>query len=219
MAFGPQEAMAFLVDELGYPPHVAAGIAGNIQSESGFDPGVNERDPVVKGSRGGFGLYQLTGPRRTAYEGLADSLGVDRADPYAQLSYLDRELNTTERKARDKLFATETVDDAARVFSSDFLRPGIPHLERRIANARAMAGLGEGEGDVGLIDRWEARRLKEQDEEDESRFEGKFGRMLGLNEGGARDKLLGRIGLSDRGAGTIGSALSNYGLGLIGGRY
>ncbi len=43
----------------------------NFKDESGLDPGINEANPIVPGSRGGYGLYQLTGPRRKAYEAFA----------------------------------------------------------------------------------------------------------------------------------------------------
>ena len=56
--------------ERGLPQHVAEAFAMNMQDESGFDPGINEINPTVKGSRG-YGLYQLTGPRRRAYETFA----------------------------------------------------------------------------------------------------------------------------------------------------
>lgn len=138
--FGPQQAIAYLV-ERGVPQHVAAGFAGNFRSESGWDPGINEIDPLVEGSRGGFGLYQLTGPRRRQYESWAPQQGRGLSDPYAQLDFMLEELNTTEREARDAIFAARDVDEAARLVSEEFLRPGIPHLDRRINAAREYAGL------------------------------------------------------------------------------
>jgi len=51
----------------------AQGIMTAFRDESNFDAGVNEKNPTVPGSRGGFGLYQLTGPRRVAYEKFAEA--------------------------------------------------------------------------------------------------------------------------------------------------
>lgn len=136
--FGPQQAIAYLMDQYGMPAHIAAGIAGNIAAESGFDAGINEIDPLVEGSRGGFGLYQATGPRRVGMEAaLKDEIG----NPYRQMDYMMSEFMGPERKAYDRLMSSKNVDEAARVMSEKFLRPGIPHLEKRINYARQYAGL------------------------------------------------------------------------------
>ena len=76
----------------GLPEHVADGFMMNFQDESGFNPGINEKNPTVAGSRGGFGLAQWTGPRRRAYESFAAQRGVDPADTDAQLDFLMTEL-------------------------------------------------------------------------------------------------------------------------------
>ena len=136
--FGPQQAISYLMDEYGLPKHIAAGIAGNISVESGFDAGINEADPLVEGSRGGYGIYQATGPRREDMEAF---LSGDLENPYRQLDFMMHEMDTTEKAARDRLMEAKNVDEAARVMSERFLRPGIPHLERRINAARRYAGL------------------------------------------------------------------------------
>jgi hypothetical protein len=143
--FGPQQAISYLT-ERGLPHHVAAAFAGNFDVESGFNPSINEIDPLVEGSRGGFGLYQLTGPRRVQYEEWAPAQGRGLGDPYAQLDFMLHELETTERGARDRILQAQNVDEAARLVSERFLRPGIPHLDRRINAARQYAGLPPIEG-------------------------------------------------------------------------
>lgn len=132
----------------GIPPHIAAGIAGNIAVESRFDPGINEISPLVPGSRGGFGLFQHTGPRRRALEAFAQQRGVPVNDLNTQLDFALHELQTTEKAAGEALFKAQTPEEAARVFSEKFLRPGIPHLDRRISAARSIFGGG---GDAGLL--------------------------------------------------------------------
>lgn len=119
----------------GFPEHIADGILGNISVESGFDPGINETNPVVAGSRGGFGLFQHTGPRRRELEAFAQSQGRPVNDIDLQLDFAAQELMTTERKAGEALRGAKTAEDAARIFSEKFLRPGVPHLDRRIAAA------------------------------------------------------------------------------------
>lgn len=124
----------------GLPPHVAQGVAGNMAVESRFDPGINEINPVVPGSRGGFGLNQWTGPRRREFEAYAKQRGLPLDDIDLQLDFTMQELQTTERGAYDRLMQTSNAADAARVYSDKFLRPGIPHLDRRIAEANRLAG-------------------------------------------------------------------------------
>ena len=155
----------------GVPEIAAIAITGNGVVESGLDFGINEKNPTVKGSRGGFGFMQWTGPRRRQFEAYAGSNKRPLADMDTQLDFLVRELNTTEKSARDKIYAAGSVEDAAKAVSEKFLRPGIPHLGKRINAARKIAGgepiefTGEisggggsdtvagGEGDDGVVTR------------------------------------------------------------------
>lgn len=123
----------------GFAPHIAQGILGNFSVESGFDPGINEIAPIVPGSRGGFGLAQWTGPRRRALEAYAQQQGRPLADIGTQLDFMMQELGSTERKAAQALGGAQSAEDAARIFSNQFLRPGIPHMDRRIAAATGAA--------------------------------------------------------------------------------
>ncbi|AHD10002.1 phage tail tip lysozyme [Phaeobacter gallaeciensis] len=129
----------------GLPRHIAIGVAGNMQIESdGFQTGVNEYAPVVPGSRGGYGLNQWTGPRRRQFESYAADRGVALDDLDAQLDFTMWELANTEKRAGTALSQAQTPAEAARIYSQQFLRPGIPHLDRRIEAANALAG-----GDFG----------------------------------------------------------------------
>ncbi|MEY1555330.1 phage tail tip lysozyme [Yoonia sp. R2331] len=132
----PQQLVAGLVQR-GVPYAAALGIVGNMSVESGFDPGINEIAPLVPGSRGGFGLIQWTGPRRRQLEAFA---GDRVADVDTQLDFLVHELGTTERAAARDIYAAEDPLEAARLVSNRFLRPGIPHLDRRIEATRGLMG-------------------------------------------------------------------------------
>lgn len=116
----------------GLPEHVAEGFVLNMQDESGLNPGINEKNPIVEGSRGGFGLYQLTGPRRVAYEQWASKHGRALDDPSAQLDFLAMELEGPERAAADKIMATSTPGEAASAIATYFLRPSKEHLAARV---------------------------------------------------------------------------------------
>ena len=124
----------------GLPLHVAQGVTANMIAESNLDTGINEINPIVPGSRGGFGLNQWTGPRRRAIEAAARERGVPVDDLDFQLDFTMEELRGPERRAFDRLMRAETAEDAARSYSNYFLRPGIPHLDARLRHARRIAG-------------------------------------------------------------------------------
>ena len=126
----------------GIPYAAAVGFAGNFSVESGFNPGINEINPTVAGSRGGYGLAQWTGPRRRQYEAFAKSQGSAPDDLNAQLDFLAWELQNTEKGAAQAIFAARDPAEAARLVSEKFLRPGIPHLDNRIREATRIAGGG-----------------------------------------------------------------------------
>ena len=134
-----QEIIAGLVQR-GIPPHIAQGMVANMIAESGLNPGINEINPTVEGSRGGFGLNQWTGPRRVHFEQFAASRGSSLDDPNTQLDFTLWELQNTERGAMEALQSAQTPEEAARIYSERFLRPGTPHLDRRIAEATRLAG-------------------------------------------------------------------------------
>lgn len=139
MAVTAGEVIAGL-ERRGVPRMAAIGFAGNFNVESGLEPGINEINPVVPGSRGGYGLAQWTGPRRKQYETFAKSRGKPLDDLETQLDFTAWELANTEKKSADKIFAARTPEEAAELVSTQFLRPGIPHLNRRIASATRFAG-------------------------------------------------------------------------------
>lgn len=117
----------------GLPEHVADAFLMNMQDESGLNPGINEANPTVPGSRGGYGLYQLTGPRRVAYEQYAQQLGVDPSNVDAQLDFLMSELQGPEAQAYQSIMAAPDAGSAAAAIVNDFLRPAEEHRARRAA--------------------------------------------------------------------------------------
>jgi hypothetical protein len=122
----------------GLPDHVADGFVMNMKDESGLNPGINEAKPLVPGSRGGFGLYQLTGPRRKDYERFAAERGVPVDSTDAQLDYLMQELQGSEREAAQAILSTKTPGEAGAAIVNKFLRPAEQH--RREREARYLGG-------------------------------------------------------------------------------
>lgn len=129
----------------GYAPHIAAGILGNIQQESAFDTG------AVGDNGNAFGLAQWNGPRRRAYLAFAQERSADPKDWRTQVDFLEREFKGSEARAFGKIQAAGDAETAARVASEAFWRPGIPHLDRRMAHAnRFMAAYRPEGGNMGL---------------------------------------------------------------------
>lgn len=122
----------------GMPEHIAEGFVMNFADESGLSSLINEKNPTVKGSRGGFGLYQLTGPRRKAYEAYAQMQGINVNDPMeqedAQLSFLMEELNGAEKENWDVIQTADDAGTAAAYIVREFLRPDKKHMNSRVIN-------------------------------------------------------------------------------------
>lgn len=179
----------FIIEGLmrrGYPAHVAQGFVMNMMDESGLRPGINEAAPIVPGSRGGFGLYQLTGPRRTAYEQFAFQRGVDPADANAQLDFLDYEMKGPESRAAKSILSTRNPQEAAVAIARDFLRPASEHLQNRVARysgadvaADTMAALGKGGGAVTPDQIAQAAQAQSTGMQEEQQPRGLLGGFLG----------------------------------------
>lgn len=127
----------------GLPGHVADAFVVNFQDESGLNPAINEKAPLVPGSRGGYGLYQLTGPRRVAYEQFAQQRGVDPADTNAQLDFLMTELQGPEASAAKGILSAPDTATAAQAIARDFLRPAPQNLEPRLARYAKLSGVAQ----------------------------------------------------------------------------
>ena len=129
----------------GLPEHVARGILANMMVESRLDPGINEIAPTVPGSRGGYGLNQWTGPRRRQYEAFAEQRGSSLDDLDTQLDFTLWELQNTEKSAAGNLMAAPDAEAAARIYSDQFLRPGVPNMSARL---NALGSIGPAGGPV-----------------------------------------------------------------------
>jgi hypothetical protein len=111
-------------------------IIGNAAWECGRFEKLQELKPVVKGSRGGYGYMQWTGPRRRAYEAWCAKGRRDPASFEANMGFLEFELNGPEKRALAKIQAAVGLPAKTQVFMETFLRPGIPHLQGRIRAAQ-----------------------------------------------------------------------------------
>lgn len=113
-------------------------IVGNAGQESGGFKSLQEKKPVVKGSRGGYGIMQWTGPRRVAYESYCERNNLDPADMESNYKFLFVELKGEEGRVLPRLEAAQSLEQKVEVFMKGFLRPGIPHLQSRVEWARRV---------------------------------------------------------------------------------
>lgn len=122
------------------PPHVTQGIVAGLAGETaGFDPTAQERQPVVPGSRGGFGLAQWTGDRRVGLENFARARQVDPGNEDTQIDYGLWEMTRgPERAAGQALLRARNAQEATQIFRDRYLRPGIPHREAPAQQALAQ---------------------------------------------------------------------------------
>lgn len=106
----------------GLTPIQTAGIMGNLQAESGFDPGIEEKGTTRKDK--GYGIAQWTFGRRTNLENFAASKGKPASDLGVQLDFLWEELNTAYKtKVFDVIKATSSLEVVTYVFLEKFEVP------------------------------------------------------------------------------------------------
>jgi hypothetical protein len=145
-AYGPT-LIQRLTQDFGLQPYQAAGIVGQLAHESVGLQAINEKSPLVPGSRGGFGWAQWTGPRRRQFESWAQANNLDVTSPEANYGFLKTELEGAEGKRA--LPAVQSAPDAisaGRAFTDTFLRPGIPGYASRDKWTNKALGLIGQEG-------------------------------------------------------------------------
>jgi hypothetical protein len=120
-----EQALYSALRERGLSDAAAKGIIANMIHESRLNPGINEKKPMIPGSRGGYGLIQWTGTRRTALEAEAQRLNVPVSDINFQLDYLVNELKTTEIQSYNRMLQTNDPVKAAEIFYAYNLRPSV----------------------------------------------------------------------------------------------
>lgn len=132
---------------LGYQPHIAAGLTGNMMVESGV--ALNTR--AVGDNGNAFGMGQWNGPRRHAYLAFAQKRGKDPGDLDTQIAFLDYELKTSESPAAAQILAATDARQAAAIASQQFWRPSEPHLQQRVAYAATLMQ----QFDQGAVPKWQ----------------------------------------------------------------
>jgi hypothetical protein len=124
--------LAFLRGK-GLTPAQAAGVAGNLQVESGFDP------TAYNPNEGAIGLAQWEGGRRANLDAYAAATGGSETDLTTQLNFLWSELTGSESSALGALQATSDPGSAAAVFDQYYERSAGTSRSTRVADAQAIA--------------------------------------------------------------------------------
>lgn len=112
----------------GLQPHQIAGIMGNVQAESAFNPN------AVGDGGDAFGLFQWNNRRPDLFK----HAGTNKPDTQQQLDFAWHELQTSERGAMKRLMASKDVAGATKAFAG-FERPKGFSFD----NPQAMAGWQE----------------------------------------------------------------------------
>ncbi len=115
-----QKIFNFLISK-GLTKIQAAGIMGNIQAESGFNPNLEEK--TNRASKG-FGIVQWTFGRRTALESAARAAGVPASDLTFQLNYMWQELTTSYKsKVYEPLKSSTSLEQATYIWLEHYEIP------------------------------------------------------------------------------------------------
>lgn len=109
----------------------AAACAGNGGHESGGFTAFQEKAPTVKGSRGGYGWFQWTGPRRRKYEAWCKANSLDPKEDEANIRYVILELKGPEKGAVRATAKAVGLDAKVEAFERAFERAGVKHYPSR----------------------------------------------------------------------------------------
>jgi hypothetical protein len=138
--------IADLVKDFGFTPEQAAAFPGNFAAESGYFNLLQELNPLIRGSRGGYGHAQWTGPRRLTFERWLARKGW-KADSYeGNYSYAFRELKGYEpgldyRKVAEMVKTATSLDNATWRVAKYYEAPAVINLEPRVKAAREALAL------------------------------------------------------------------------------
>lgn len=130
------KAMVTLIAEFGFSREDAAAILGNAGHESNGFATLQEIKPLVAGSRGGWGWFQWTGPRRRAFEAWAKAKKLDLSSYDANLGFLIVELRGTEKAAVAATKRAVGLQAKVEAFEKTFERAGIKHYPSRLKWAK-----------------------------------------------------------------------------------
>jgi hypothetical protein len=128
--------MRQLMADFGFDKHDSAAVFGNAGHESNGFRSMQEIKPAVPGSRGGYGWFQWTGPRRKAFEAYCTRNGLAPASDAANYAWLFVELSGPEKKAVAAVKNASELRAKVEAFEKAFERAGVKHYDSRERWAR-----------------------------------------------------------------------------------
>ncbi len=128
-----------LADIPSWKPEDAAADLGNLGQESGGFALLQEQKPTVAGSKGGYGWYQWTGPRRREYFAWCKAKKLDVNSDDANYGFHIFELKGKYKAVIGQVAAAETLADKVHAFERGYERAGVPNYPGR--NRWATAAL------------------------------------------------------------------------------
>lgn len=138
--------MKKLMEDFSFQVLDAAAIMGNCGYESNGTTTLQEIKPVVPGSRGGFGWFQWTGPRRVAFESYCKRNNLNPKDDDANYRFLFTELVGPEKKAVARTKAATGLEGKVRAFEESYERAGVKNYAARNQWARRALAAWEAQG-------------------------------------------------------------------------
>jgi hypothetical protein len=158
-------AIQHLMADLDLTAEEAAGIVGNLGGESGMTA-INEKHPMVSGSRGGFGWAQWTGSRRVTFEQWCINNQLNQASDVANYGFLLYELRGSQSHVIDQLKKCTTVEAAVYTVEVIFERPADTQgglADRNEFAQRALDGYEDLAGPVATVPPVPAPRAAQPD--------------------------------------------------------
>lgn len=156
--------------EKGWTKNAICGMLGNMQSESGINPGIWQSLIEGSGGGGGFGLVQWT--PWTNFTNWADDNGYEWTDGNAQLKWIDEVTVTFGQWIATDSYnlsfdefkkSTKSVEWLASAFLKNFERAGVEVEEQRQSQAVAwseyLTGVTPETPDTPTIPSFKIKRL------------------------------------------------------------
>ena len=130
-----------LMNDLSIDDEDASAIVGNLGHESGGFKSLQEIKPTVKGSLGGYGWAQWTGPRRTSFMTWCKANNLAPSSDQANYGYLLTELKGAYKASVAAVKKAVGIEAKTKAFEASFERAGVKHYPERIAYAKQALGL------------------------------------------------------------------------------
>jgi hypothetical protein len=131
-----------LMRDFGLTDVEASAILGNLGHESAGFASLQEAKPMIRGSRGGWGIAQWTGKRRREFEAWVAKNGLDPSSYEANYGFLKYELENKEKAGIHAVKQPGTLEQKTVRFEQAFERAGIKHYENRFRWAKRASGMG-----------------------------------------------------------------------------